>query len=200
MVFPDENEKYPSIEPPIQKDSYNMTKNEAEIYFNWWVKESPKRIELLTRMFVNTGGGNKEDLDYSPESLITLWRWYIPYIHTQKKSRKDTGIERADIPKHMKQDITISSKELHFASFRLLIDINFYFAEVFLRNNPSLKWSLLTKPKNSMDYNKPVIIGFKSSDILNPLRIVYTCTLHVLDGKKDSNRLYDAYNIWINFN
>jgi hypothetical protein len=198
MVFPDEEEQYPGIIPPIIKPFELMTQKEAETYLNWWIAETPKRIELLTRMYVNTGG-KKEDLDYSPESLKKLWAWFIPFCKRQKKRKEDIDTEKSSIPPHMRGDVLISEEELHFASFRIAIDIAFYFSEVFLKNNSNLHWGLCTKPKNNVHYHKPIIIGFEKTVNLQPTHVVRILASKVTDGDKNPMALFDLYNVWKKF-
>ena len=72
----------------------------------------------------------------------------------------------------------------------------FYFAEVMLRNNPTLHWGYITKPKNDINAKCPVLKGFSYNQTLNPVRIVTVLSLRSKD-EKEINRLYEVYHVWV---
>lgn len=78
------------------------------------------------------------------------------------------------------------------------LDIAIYFAEVIVRNNPSIHWGYYVKPKNRSSVNQPVLLGFKFDKEMNPREIVVNC-IRKSDKELDPNRLYDLYHVWKNF-
>ncbi|WP_110953622.1 hypothetical protein [Anaerosinus massiliensis] len=71
---------YPLMDPPNFMSYDDMTRSEAKKHLEWYVNQIPERLELLRKAYEETGGGAKEELDYSVESLRRLWEWFIPLI------------------------------------------------------------------------------------------------------------------------
>lgn len=81
--------EYLLMQPPFEMKPFkDMTKKEAQNHFDWYVREIPTRIELLKNAYSATGGIEKKDLDYSSESLIKLWQWYINNADIEEKSEE----------------------------------------------------------------------------------------------------------------
>lgn len=125
-----------------------------------------------------------------------MYRWYENKIMLEEKEPEELEKERKETPADLHE--FIKTERLPYETIGICVDIAAYFAETLIKNNPEkLKWGYFTKPKNKMDVNRPVVLGF-SNKHLNPIRIVYNCTWHSvksLNGK----RLYEMYNIWMEF-
>ena len=81
--------EYEYMIPPVKNyDFFEFTKEDAKIYFNWYMEEKGHRIEMLEEYVHNAGVDI--DFDYSPESLIPLWRWYETIIVSEKKTEEET--------------------------------------------------------------------------------------------------------------
>ena len=75
------------------------------------------------------------------------------------------------------------------------MDIAIYFAEVMIRNSEGkLHWGYVTKPKNYINVNRPVVSGFKAGKNLNPSRSVYILTLRS-EEEKNEKRIYKHYGV-----
>lgn len=74
---------YPTIEVPFEFTPFSvMSKTEAEEYYEWFLSIIPQRIELLQEN-VELSGSHVQ-LDFSQDSLISLWEWFIPRIEQKK--------------------------------------------------------------------------------------------------------------------
>ena len=182
--------EYEYMLPPIKNYKFaKFTKEEAEIYFNWYMEEKGHRIEMLEEYVHNAGVDI--DFDYSPESLIPLWRWYETIIVSEKKTEEEIENEKKKLPEWLHSQI--SDEKISMNTLKFGMDIAIYFAEVMIRNSEGkLHWGYVTKPRNYAHVNKPLVLGFKADLDLNPSRLVYILTLR---SKRERNekRLYDKY-------
>lgn len=189
--------EYPLMTPPFNiKPFEKMTKKEAQMHFNWYLSEVPKRIELISKAYLETGGGKLEDLDLSPQSLVNLWTWFLPKIVTVTKSKEEIADELKEVPEWFKDIVIDNNKKLSVGTLSLAMDIAIYFAEVFIRNFDKLYWGFVTKPKSLAYVNSPVIIGFSSGIELDPRNLVYNLTLRVINGNTNKEELFNLFDVW----
>ncbi len=178
--------EYNYMVSPFSFDSFdNINKMQAQEYFQWYISQSEIRIDLLG-MFINENHMELVSLDYSPCSLIPLWKWFEDEILFGKQGV--SGEWEND-----NHNIELPNEVL-----KIILDISFYFAEVVLHNNPSIVWGYFTKPKNRMSVNKPVLVGFKADMDLDPRLIVRNCAYRSIDNKNSQN-LYNIYTNWLDF-
>ena len=185
--------EYEYMIPPVKNyDFFEFTKEEAEIYFNWYMEEKGHRIEMLEKYVHNAGVDI--DFDYSPESLIPLWRWYETIIVSEKKTEEEIEKEKKKLPEWVHDQISYEKISMNTLKFGM--DIAIYFAEVIIRNSDGkVHWGYVTKPKNYINVNRPVVSGFKAGKDLNPSRTVHVLTLKS-EEEKNEKRLYDSYYVW----
>lgn len=183
--------------PPFEiKPFEKMTKKESQIYFDWFVSEVPKRVELIKKAYLETGGAKLEDLDLSPQSLVNLWTWFVPKIVTVTKSDEEIEDELKNVPEWFKDKIIENKKKLSVGSLSLAMDIAIYFAEVFIHNCDKLYWGFVTKPKSLVYVNSPVIMGFSTEIELDPRNLVYNLTLKVINGNAENEDLFNIFKVW----
>lgn len=189
--------EYRLMTPPFEiKPFEKMTKKEAQIHFDWYLSEVPKRIELIRKAYLETGGGKLEDLNLSPQSLVKLWTWFIPRIVMVTKSDEEVADELKKVPEWFKNKVIENKKKLSVGSLSLAMDIAIYFAEVFIHNFDKLYWGVVTKPKSLAYVNSPVIMGFSSGIELDPRNLIHNLTLKVIEGNADKKELLNLYEIW----
>jgi hypothetical protein len=172
---------YPLFTPPFRfAEIEKMSKNEARAAFEWFVAESPKRIALLTEAVKRDTG---VVLDFSEESLITVWKWAIPYFTPRNTppcgiSMEETGMKPSP-----------SNEGLHIVGQCLTYDVGYYLAEVMMRRCPSVKWMLWVR--KTFPHNQAVLSGFSLPT--SPRHMVQKRALYVLEGNVDSTALADAF-------
>ena len=93
---------------------------------------------------------------------------------------------------------SISRDKFTVQTLAIITDISFYFAETFIKCNPTIRWGYFTKPKNEVYVNMPVLLGFKADMKLDPRRVVYICAQKSSE-QHDKNRLIHAYQTWAEF-
>ncbi len=186
--------EYYISQSPIRVLSFKeLKKEEAQIYYDWYVNECETRIMLLNKRI---NEDTKCVLDYSVESLKKIWEWFENIIVFEELSEEDYMIKLEEYPEWMHP--YISKKRISMETLIYGLDIAIYFAEVIIRNNSGIHWGYYTKPKNRASVNQPVLLGFKSDMEMNPREIVVNC-IRSLGNEKDNNALFDLYSIWKEF-
>lgn len=86
--------------------------------------------------------------------------------------------------------------EFSYQSLSLVLDIADYFAEVVIKNDPSIHWGYFTKPRNRVSVNRPVLRGFKFD--MDPRLIVSNCA-YPSEESWEPKTLYNIYHNWLEF-
>jgi len=99
---------YFPILPPFEFKSFDdMSKKEAKNYFDWFMETKAARLEQLKKLVDDTGYESCR-LDYSDESLVYVWRWYLDNIELldrpeeeirEEVERETAGLTRIAISK-----------------------------------------------------------------------------------------------------
>jgi hypothetical protein len=78
----------------------------------------------------------------------------------------------------------------------LIIDIAYYFAEVFVRNHPGVRWIVYkSKVEREVDRNEPILSGFIVP--MNPRALVRVAAGKTIDKTAGDDQLLHVYHIWI---
>ena len=85
-------------------------------------------------------------------------------------------------------------------TFSFCFDIGMYFGECLIRKSDALYWSLKTKPRAHIDYQRPVISGFAyDQDFTLEWIIVGNAYSFLNRGKKRENAITFQYDYWSDF-
>ncbi|GIP45168.1 hypothetical protein J45TS6_36270 [Paenibacillus sp. J45TS6] len=187
---------YPLMHPPFEiKDFKEMTRKEARVHFNWYVNEIPIRIELLKKAYEFTSNGSETDLDYSPESLIPLWEWFVNDIaEVVNLSKEEIEKKLSETPEWIHS--YIKRNKLSVSSQGVALDIGLYLAETLKKNIDSLYWDFKSTSKTYIFCNKPILRHptVKWYDF-EPAHMVFNLLYNLLDGNRDIKALYELYTI-----
>lgn len=187
--------EYIFLQPPFKiKPFKDMTKKDAQKHFEWYVGDIKNRIEILKNAYEVTGGGNKEELDLSVESLQKIWKWYISKVEIIEKTKEEMVSEKSKIPEWVSGH-TVSHK-ISLGWMAIAMDVAIYFSECFVSKYSTIKWGFVSKPNSLAYVNKPVLSGFKTGVELDATNIVHNLTLKVANGEKDSEALIKLFKIW----
>lgn len=185
-------EDYKIVSPPFTLEFREMTKKELKAYYEWFMSVMPGRIEMLIETVRSTSTFQEWIPDYSPDSLQDLGRWFVLNVQTRKRTAEDKERIYGRAPKWF-QNIEVSDYELTNRTFSLAIDIGMYMSQVFLKNNPSLKWRHCMQ--QTIDYGQPVIAGFGKLDF-NPVQMIVTHAYAIARRTRNADGLRELYNIW----
>lgn len=188
--------EYELMIPPFRHNGFKeLSKKQAEEYFDWYTNQINHRIEVISNYISSTG--EKIHFDYSPDSLIPIWSWYEKNIIVEDKTKEELENEISKHPAWMKNEI--SSTKISLETFKFGMDIAIYFAEIIIRNsNGKVYWGYFTKPKNRMSVNQPVLLGFKADMDLNPRLVITNCTRRSY-RESQPDRLHEMYKNWMQF-
>jgi len=204
---------------PFEFDRFeDLSKKEARAYFEWYVNQIDSRMEILKTAVLEDDPDAL--FDYSPQSLIYVWKWYEKRIAFAPKSEEDiscqtdsmqawlvsqhmrAGRKYEDIDqekvrteaRNMVRDTEISKETLGYSK-----DIAIYFSEVMRRNHEDvLRWSFIANSKKHISFNKPVLIGFKAKIPMDSQMIIDAKTIKAKDSLNDHS-LLETYNKWLSF-
>ena len=184
------------MHPPFEiNDFEEITRKEARIHFEWYIGEIPTRMELLRKAYHFTTGCSEKDLDYSPESLIPLWEWFVNDIaEVMNRPKEELEKELAETPKWVHE--FIRAKKLSVHSQGVSMDVGLYLAETLRKNIESLFWGFRSTPKNLYCVNRPILMD--TSDrafIYAPAHKLSILNYKLVDGETDINGLYKLYEI-----
>ena len=98
------------------------------------------------------------------------------------------------MPTHIRE--FVSEGELTERTISLAMDVGMYLSQVFVRNEPSLRWDQIFGSSRFIDYGQPVLVGFTSKVPFNPVRMVITVAYGLAKGTSDGKRLREIYDIW----
>lgn len=182
--------------PPFEIDDFaKLSTKEAKEHFNWYISQIPFRLQQLEK-YLNEELKENIKFDFSPSSLLDIWKCFESYVKTDKKTNKEIKEELEKYPQWLHESILETDYKFTVESLVVGMDIAIYFAETIIRNNPVIKWGYFTKPKSRMSVNKPVLLGFQASQDLDPREIVLNCMRKSYENKQ-FDRLFNIYNIWV---
>ena len=154
--------QYDLLVPPLGLDFYNMTPKQAKENFEWFISKIPERMEYFRNRCTSDLNIRKESLDYSADSLILIWRWFLKTARMEKTPN--------EILDKMKQgakvfgESFINWEQFTVATQFIMRDIGMYIGQSYVLNYPRLYWHYYTKPKNEVNAKQPVVAGFYFKD------------------------------------
>lgn len=189
---------YPWVAPPFEMKSFEeMNKKEAKQFFDWYISQIPSRIEVLKEITEN-----KIPLDYSKESLISLFTWYLSQITIYKLSDKEIEAELEDLRQYPdfvfedeKERLLANPVELKKEDYALAMDIAIYYGETIIKNYPQVKWTFFTKPKSYAYLNEP-ILSCEDNEIFyerNPRRLLKVIIGYIKKNDIENSTLYESF-------
>ena len=187
--------EYPLDLPPFPvKDFTEMKQKDAEQLLNWYIGEMPDKMVKLKNVVGLAGCGTAQTMDYTPNSLIPLWTWYLKHVNIIKKSDAEYEQEQSQYPRFLRYSVNRNKTELEWG--QVAFDIGFYTCICFLEYDERLKWGIVPDPKLDGG-NKPSILGFKSKKFFTPASIMRTLMSKSEKGNAESTELFDTFNVWV---
>jgi hypothetical protein len=186
--------EYQIIQPQVRLDFQVMTRKEANDYFRWFMEQIPTRMEILTRAVRSTRGYENWQTDFTVNSLDKLGQWFCEQVETRDRTTQEKEDIYSKAPAWFR-NVNVESWELSNQTFSLAVDIGMYLGSMIEKNHEGIKWIMVTRPKNDVDYQQPVLVG-KSNLVLNPVRIVIVYAYSIPDKTRGPEGLREIYQIW----
>lgn len=83
---------YEFMGSPFEFDKFeDLSRKEAREYFEWYVNQIDSRMEILKAAVLEEYPNAL--FDYSPQSLISVWKWYEKRIAFVPKSEEDISCQ-----------------------------------------------------------------------------------------------------------
>lgn len=181
-----------------------MTPKQAGENFEWFISKIPERTEYLANHCAQDLNISGIELNFSPELLKILWRWFL---HTARieKTPKDEVAEMEKRFGHLGESF-INREQFTVATRYILRDIGIYLGEVFTKNYNSITWNYYTKPKRDMYVNQPQLFGFIDTEYdppfkptFQPIHMTEVQAANLFDKTHKETDLYDIFMKWVKF-
>lgn len=189
----------------IDYDSWD--KRTADKYFKWYMQQLPVRTEYLRKRVADDLQMELSRLDYSPQSLIPVWDWYILTAIIEQTPKKEIRKMRQSPFYALVGESAVNTEQMSLNSILIQRDIGMYLARVMLQESPALKWMFehdapSKKIKNVFNI-RPVLTGFVGENhpySFEPIHMVGVQGVSVLEGNAKKQDLYDLfiqYSKWL---
>lgn len=207
MVWNSNISQYIVLPFPIDRPFCELTHDETEAFFQWFLSHIPERISYLSSFIMRTKFGFHSKLDLSPISLIPLWKWFLSsaIIEQIEKKPQDNCAMANDAGKELFPDYisSRSDKKLSLKTEYILNDIGMYLGQVFVKNNQDIKWTYYETPKADFFVNMPVLSGFEDGRFTPPFKMYFE-PIHMasvqaaklLKHEEAEDHLYVLYRDW----
>ncbi len=176
--------------PNKEKKINELNEREAKEFFQWFINIIPERLKMLKSSIESNDKRIASKLDFSPNSLIYLGEWFSKNISTRKRTKKEIRKEKSMLIKF--PGVKPKSWTLTGETMSLCFDIGIYLGTVFTKKFPEIKWTYVTKPKNYINRNWPLLNQFRVN--WSPIRAVTGFVYGLLNGDDNSNGLKKIYN------
>lgn len=194
---------------PINKPFAKLNKKEAKMYFDWFVSHVDERSEYIRQKVSEGLNISIESLDYSADSLVLIWRWFLKIVELNKtpkavlKNVKKNLEANGEGKEYIDYVLHANSVELSFFSRYVIRDIAMYVGKMFVINFSSLRWDYYTNRKKDAFVNTPQVFGFvymhNDSPFemqWEPIRYTEMEASRLFDNTQSEKDLYNMYMRW----
>lgn len=190
--------KYDILIPKLDKSIFQLSEEEASHYFRWFMEQVPTRVSYVAKVCANESGIPVERMDFSPESLVFLWKWFLRRARTEPTAR--TRNENAG---KLTSSVLNNDRQLTLETEYILRDVGMYLGEVFRKNHSNIYWTYYTKPQRDFFVNHPLLKGFIDMTsgspfeaVFEPIHMTHIQATKILRKTAKDTDLYDIYIIW----
>lgn len=188
--------------PPTGIDYNSWDKRTADKYFKWYMEQIPIRIEYLRSKISHDMHIHPDSLDFSPESLLIIWRWFLSVAVVEKTRQKYIRqMKQAKIYKLVGESF-INYEQLSLTTELIIRDIGMYLSQVLLKRCPSLEWMYWHDRPSAVHKdiynNQPQLRGFlyKGKYIISyePISVVDNKATNLLSRTHKETDLLEVYH------
>ncbi len=188
--------------PPFYGNWSVLSRNQAKIYYEWYIEHIPKRIEVLQQALRTSKEDSYQEwiATKTKLSLDVLGKWLVDNVTVTpvKEERRQEIIQEREavIPKKYLSILELPDEELSEQTLSIIIDVGMYLGETFRHHFPQVQWELYTKNKRYIDYQRPILIGFGKMVDCNPERLVDVLARRIKDKTQDNIGLRNLFEAW----
>ncbi len=172
-----------------------MTEKDAEEHFDWFLANIPSRIKYLESFCKGI------ELDFTYESLIDLWIFFLDVARTEIIPRKRYNELRKKYSAF--GEGFVGDRQLSVATEYFVRDIGIYLSEIFKRNSSKIYWRFTVRPKSYFFVNRPMLAGFVDcrfdspfSCECDPIHLVGVQASSLLRSSSKKDDLYNMALVW----
>jgi hypothetical protein len=196
--------EYDLLVPPLGLDFQRMTQKQAEENFDWFISKIPERMAYFRSRCADDLDILPEDLNYSPESLFPVWRWFLKTARMEKTPEEE--LEKMKEAVRIFGESFINREQFTVATKFIIRDIGMYVGQTYIMTYPQLYWHYRTKPRNSINLNQPLIAGFRAKYMGNegdvyfqPIHMVEVQAANFFDKSQKETDLYGIFMKWVEY-
>lgn len=193
---------YDLLIPPLGLDFRSMTPKQAEENFNWFMSIIPERINYFQNRCSNDLGISMDALNFSAESLLPVWRWFLKTAKMEKTPQEE--LDKMKEGAKIFGESFINWEQFTVTTKLIMRDIGIYVGQCFILNYSNLSWSYKTKPKTSVTVNQPIIAGFRAAYMGNvgdvffaPFHMTEVQAANLYDNTQTEADLYNIFMKWV---
>lgn len=200
---------YTTLLIPLDKPFYELSKDEAREYFEWFISNIDERSDYLRAKVSDNLNVPIDCLDFSLDSLKIIWKWFLQVAEVSKTSKRALkklkksliGQSKSFINNFLKQ----CENELSSDTEYILRDIGMYLARIFVGNYSCLKWTIRYTSESYVYVNVPLITGFVDDNPnypkpfsleLEPIELARISAMNLFDNTQNENDLYNRCLQW----
>ena len=199
--------KYDMPIPPTGLDFFSMTARQGKEHFEWFMDRIPERMDYLTARCAKDLDLSVSELDYSAESLILIWRWFLKTARMEKTPKEE--IEKMKEGAKIFGESFINRTQFTATTEYIIRDIGMYVGQCFVLNYPQLYWSYEKKGRSrvhvSVTVNQPFVGGFRvhykgieGDERFAVIHMVHVQAANFYDQTQKETDLYKIYKYWEN--
>jgi hypothetical protein len=188
---------YQPVNPPFEHEFVEMSQDELQAYFDWFLASIPGRVKELEAEVRRTPGFETWVADLTPASLDSLGEWFVGQVEERPLTDDESKQGRESVPE--KASFLLDELPTTTPTFRTLsltFDVGIYLGQVFLKNRAGLSWQQFRGDKAYDDYGQPAIVGLGVKRCPT-LSIATVVAYGIADGEETGTSLRDVYEVWM---
>ena len=195
---------YDLLVPPLGLDCSKLTPKQAKENFDWFVSKIPERMKYLSSRCASDLKLQIEKLDFSAESILLIWKWFLGKAQIERTPKDE--IEQMKRKYAQFGDSWVEYERFSVATEYVIRDIGMYLGQAFVHFSNHIEWGYVTKPKNLVHVNAPILIGFEDyrytptfKPQFEPISAVRRQALNLMTKESKESDLYNLFIKWLEY-
>lgn len=196
--------KYDLLVPPLVIECSKMTPKQVKENFDWFISKIPERMEYFRKRCSSDMDIEVGKLDFSAESILYIWKWFLKTALVEKTPKSE--VEEMKVKYSQFGVSWVEYERFSVVTEFILRDIGMYIGQAFVQSSELITWSYVSKPKNLVHENAPILIGFVDNGYnpqfrpqLEPIGAVRGQALRLLTNESKEADLFNLFTRWLDF-